>query len=174
MASTYTPIMTTTLTSSGALSFTSIPSTYTDIILVASCEGSYGTSTYDQVEIRFNNDTGTNYSYITLGSNSGSVTGNRASNQTFIAATTNSAPTFDGKVSSLIMQLNNYSNTTTYKTAILRDNYLGSNAGDGIDFNVGLWRSQSAINRIDLKVSSSGGTNFLAGSTFTLYGITAA
>jgi len=60
-----------------------------------------------------------------------------------------------------------YSNTTTHKCIISRAN----NSSVQTDLLVGLWRSTSAITSIAI-YSSSG--NFDTGSTFTLYGITAA
>jgi hypothetical protein len=62
----------------------------------------------------------------------------------------------------------NYSNTTTYKTVLLRSN----NASAITVATVGLWRSTSAINTI--KIYADGAAVFSVGSTFTLYGIKAA
>ena len=61
----------------------------------------------------------------------------------------------------------NYSNATTYKTAISRfgsSTYVVATAGQ--------WRSTSAITTVSLKAGTSG--TFTSGSTFTLYGIQAA
>ena len=66
-----------------------------------------------------------------------------------------------------IVQIQNYSNTTTNKTYLARAN----NAAVSTDTNVGLWRSTAAISTIDI-YSLVG--NFAIGSTFTLYGIAAA
>jgi hypothetical protein len=65
----------------------------------------------------------------------------------------------------------NYSNSTTYKTVLGRSNRASSDTAA----DVGLWRSTSAITRIDLAMGGSFPTNnFASGSTFTLYGIAAA
>jgi hypothetical protein len=64
------------------------------------------------------------------------------------------------------MQIQNYSNTTTNKTALIRDNF----ATYGTFARVALWRSTSAITSITLTMSSS---TFATGSQFTLYGIKA-
>jgi len=62
----------------------------------------------------------------------------------------------------------NYSNTTTYKTVVYRQN----EAANFISAGVSLWRSTSAINRITLNATS---TNSLqAGTQVSLYGIKAA
>jgi hypothetical protein len=68
-----------------------------------------------------------------------------------------------------IMRINimNYANTTTYKTAISRlddaANYVGT--------SVGLWRSTSAINSVTILAGTG---NIPSGAMFTLYGIAAA
>jgi hypothetical protein len=69
----------------------------------------------------------------------------------------------------MIIQIQNYANTTTYKTALVR-----INATDFRTYaSVVLWRkSPEAINRVNIKMEASG--NFATGSTFTLYGIAAA
>ena len=159
MASTYTPIATTTGTgSSGTVSFTSIPSTYTDLIIVATGTGSASTTSF---EMRFNNDTGSNYSrtYM-LGNGTGASSGrdpNGVSINLGVAEANNNA----------IIHIMNYSNTTTYKTAIERINAISSFTAAV----VGLWRNTAAINRIDLFLGT-GTWNTTA--TFTLYGIKAA
>jgi hypothetical protein len=71
--------------------------------------------------------------------------------------------------SNAIINIQNYSNTTTYKTALLRSN-LATGTYPGVDAFVGLWRSTSAITSITILPASN---NLLSGSTFTLYGIKA-
>jgi hypothetical protein len=66
-----------------------------------------------------------------------------------------------------IWQVMNYSNSTTYKTALAK----GGGADYGTEAYVGLWRNTSAITSITV-LSSSG--NMATGSTITLYGIKAA
>jgi len=159
--STYTPIATTTLGSaSSTVSFTSIPSTYTDLILIGafSCSAATGTA------FMFNGDSGSNYSYTYIAGGGGGVGSGRNSNAT------NTGWTYDtsanGQVNG-IAQFNNYSNTTTYKTLLTRFNTPATQTGASVN----LWRSTAAINTILITASSA---NFNTGSTFTLYGIAAA
>jgi hypothetical protein len=164
MASTYTPIATTTLGSAAAsYTFSSIPSTYTDLVLIAS--GLVSTNGYD-FDIRVNGDTATNYSYTALGGNGSSAASYRNSNVTFMRFSTYSS-WHTSTISNTIIQFQNYSNATTYKTVIGR----GNDTTYGTDATVGLWRSTSAINSITALVQ---GANFSTGTTFTLYGIEAA
>jgi hypothetical protein len=162
MAITYEPIVSTTLTSAASdVTFVSIPSTYTDLVIVGSIKSA--TATSPQTYVRFNGDTASNYSVTTLhgnGSTAGSV---GFSGQTFIRYnyvtdpnTTNFAP--------VIMNINNYSNSTTYKTALTKFGL----ASIGLDTTVGLWRSTSAISQVTFTLESA--TNFASGCVFTLYG----
>ena len=67
-----------------------------------------------------------------------------------------------------VMQFFNYSNTTTFKTMIARG---GRGNTDGLAFMCNLWRNTAAITSIT-SLTTSG--NYIAGSTFHLYGIKAA
>lgn len=162
MAATYEPISTTTLGSANAtVTFTSIPSTYTDLILIIS--GSY-TSGNPDGKLTFNNDTGTNYSQTFMEGDGSATSSGRYNNQAQIYIDAIGGGT--GQMN-YIYSIMNYANTTTYKTAIGKY----SNAAVGLDAIVGMWRSTSAINRIDINASSS---TFTSGSKFTLYGVKAA
>jgi hypothetical protein len=68
----------------------------------------------------------------------------------------------------LLVNLTNYSNSTTYKTILTR---YGS-ADRGTLAIAGLWRSTSAIS--SLEFSTDAGLTLSSGSIFTLYGIAAA
>lgn len=164
--STYTPIATTTLGSAqGSVSFSSISSSYTDLILVCSFKNS---STGDALMLRMNSDTGSNYSDTRLGGQ-GSVAGSgRSSNQSEMRVDGYSVGPTVTNNQTLILQFQNYANTSTYKTVLGR---FSDAAGD-VGAMVGLWRSTSAINQIAL--FNIVGADIAAGSTFTLYGITAA
>ena len=161
MASTYTPIATTTLGSTAtSYTFSSIPATYTDLVLVYSGNQ----ASQDNFSLQFNSDTASNYSVTTMYGN-GSV----ASSQRFSSASSIYGPILDATTqSNLVAQIPNYSNATTYKTIVMR--------GDSTSFRttatVGLWRSISAITTIKCQTLSGG--NFNIGSTFSLYGIAAA
>ena len=163
--STYEPIATQTLGSAQAtVTFSAISSAYTDLVLVITPAATSGNP---NINLQFNSDTASNYSVTSLSGNGTSATSTRASTQTSIKI--NQTGTLDGTLgnSTYTVNLFNYSNTTTNKTILTRSN----RAGAGVDASVGLYRSNSAITAIDIKISSS---TFLTGSTFTLYGIAAA
>jgi hypothetical protein len=159
MASTYEKIATTTVSGSSTSTITlnSISGSFTDLVLISNWSNS--SSSTDTV-IRFNNDSGGNYSSTTLIGTGSSASSVRYSNTSgvYISYNTGTADRYG------ITQIQNYSNTTTYKTFLNR----GNSASVDVQAVVGLWRSTSAITRIDL-VNNAGVFN--AGSTFTLYGI---
>jgi hypothetical protein len=159
MPSTYTPIATTTLGSAASsVTFSSISGSYTDLILVANYTGSVS----DQfLNIQFNSDSGSNYSNTNLFGDGSSATSNRNSSATSVRAA------FYGSAqSNAILNIMNYSNTTTNKTVVSRDN-----TNTFVVTRVNLWRNTSAITSLVLAMSSG---NIASGSTFTLYGIKAA
>jgi hypothetical protein len=166
MATTYTPIATTTLASTAtSYTFSSIPATYTDLVLVASPLRDATTGGY--VTMQFNSDTGSNYSNTGLLGNGTSTQSSRTSSQTIAYLNWGADGLSTTNPNTMIASFQNYSNTTTYKTYLSRANQAGST----VDAVVGLWRSTSAISTI--AVSRSTGS-FATGSTFTLYGIKAA
>ena len=166
---TYEPIA--TITTSGSATnatFSSISGSYTDLIVVFS--GTVSNSSYSFM-VRFNGDTGSNYSFTDIEGNGTTATSYRLANTDKIYFSYNNV-TIGSSTSSQIVNVMNYANTTTYKTAIGRvatavnsSGYAGTTAG------VGLWRNTAAITSISLTVPVGNITN---GSTFTLYGITAA
>lgn len=161
MPSTYDKIDKATATGSeSTISFTSIPATYTDLVLVFN---GY-TNAQAACNLRFNNDSGINYSQTRLLGSGSAATSDR---DTSIAQINAFVSTSTSNNINEIIQIQNYSNATTYKTALLRWN----NPASYVAAIVGLWRSTSAINRVDMILSTS---TYAAGSTFTLYGIKAA
>lgn len=158
--STYEVISTQTLVSSAAtVTLSSIPQTYTDLVLVLR-----GTSTVDDtIMMQFNSDTGSNYSWTQIGADAGSgIFSSRATGVTsFRIGYGNTAQ------GSHITQIMNYSNATTYKTSLSRSN----KAADDARAIVGLWRNINAITSLTI-IQTSG--SFATGTTISLYGIKAA
>ena len=164
---TYTPIQTQTVSGSSTttVTFLSIPQTYTDLIISCNASVASGSITF---YAQYNSDTSTSYSWIRLFGNGTSTASDGAGspNYTYVRP---------GEVSSTwaYQQLNimNYANTTTNKTTLWKNMNTDTTNTAGVDIGVSLWRNTSAINRVDIKVT---GSNLVAGSTFTLYGIASA
>lgn len=164
MAKTYEKIATTTLGSSAAsVTFSSISGSYTDLIIVVVPKLVSGTA---QVQFRLNGDTGSNYSLLRMGGTGSAYGSDAISNVSFgqLSWYGYAGATF-GQV--ITASLNNYSNTTTYKTMLSRNN----NANYGVGMNACTWRNTAAVNEI---LIYSDAANFDTGSTFTIYGIKAA
>lgn len=169
MPTTYEPIATTTLGSAASsVTFSSIPSTYTDLILVVSGSSTTGTN----ARMRVGNgsvDTGSNYSFTSLDGNGTSALSYRFTSETSYAMEWYSQfSTAPGNVTTEITHIMNYANTTTYKSILVRSNLVAT----GVSAGVGLWRSTSAINVLNYFCASA--TTFAAGFTATLYGVKAA
>ena len=164
MAVTYEKIATTTLGSgTTSVTFSSIPGTYTDLVLVSSGKMSSGAA---DVYLKFNGS-GSNYSYTVLWANSSTYGSNRGTNEGQLNQDYFGVPTANyGNIT--ITNVMNYANTSVYKTTLSRANNADNN--QGVDAIVGLWRDTSAITSIEFKT----GTNMAAGFTFTIYGIKAA
>ena len=164
--STYTPISTTTIGGSpqGSLTFSSIPSTYTDLVIVASKL----TSGSAQGQMYFNGDNSSGlYSVTYLAGNGSAASSSRNSGQNQFTMENVTLSTTTDWVQFNI-NIMNYSNSTTYKTFLSRT----TAAGYGTEARVGLWRNTAAITSVTLLPAN--GLNFTSGSTFTLYGIQAA
>jgi hypothetical protein len=154
MAATYTPIASITLgANASSVTFSSIPQTYTDLVLVF--DGTITTAA--STPFQLNSDTGSNYSMTRVYGDGSSVTSTRNSSETSGLITI-----ADTGQSNFIANFMNYSNTTTYKTVISR----GGTAGGYTTLIASLWRSTAAITSISLIT-----VTYASGSTFNLYGI---
>jgi hypothetical protein len=165
MASTYEKIATTTVSgsSTATVTFSSISNAYTDLVLIMQVAD---TAANANADILINSDATSNYSKTQLYGNGTTAASNRNTNLSSLGITP-LIGTSTNFATNMIIQFMNYSNTTTYKTIL----YRGNQASDGVVTFAGLWRSTSAINRLDINDTSA---FWKAGSTFTLYGIKAA
>jgi hypothetical protein len=157
MTATYEKIATTTLgTAAASVTFSSISSAYTDIVVIATGQ----VVTESTLYFRFNGDTGSNYS-------SQSMVGNGSTTDQIRFTSTDRMYFYNWKTSpsNAIFNIQNYSNSTTYKTVLSRINGSTGYASA----TVGLWRSTAAINELLIHSNDT----FASGSTFTLYGIKA-
>ena len=166
MAITYSPIATTTANgSSNSVTFSSISGSYTDLVLVVN-NANTTAADYDGVALRFNSDTGTNYSRTYMYGDGTSTASVRQTNGTNLIVGISSPNNVIR--TNTIVYIQNYSNTTTYKSTLSR-----SNDANLVTYAiVGMWRNTAAITSVT--VVSNGSGNWSNGSTFTLYGIASA
>jgi hypothetical protein len=165
MPATYEPIATTTLSSAQAnITFSTIPATYTDlkIILVNT------TTTSIIPALRFNSDTGSNYSNNFIVGNRATVGANDNinTNELFFADSTVTSTTIPVMY---MIDIFSYAGST-FKSTLSTDSGDLSSSGR-VEKSAGLWRSTAAITSIELRGRSS---TWASGTTATLYGIKSA
>jgi hypothetical protein len=169
MALTYEPISTITLTSTaGIITFSSIPQTYTDLVMIQSARV---TSAYDITAIRINSVT-TNYSGVYIEGNGSGATSGSGNAEISMRAGYVPGTSYGNEWSSEIYNFLNYSNTTTLKTGLSRTSFTNSPAGFNTQAKITLIPTTSAITQITSQTAN--GASWAIGSTFTLYGIKAA
>ncbi len=153
-------------TATSSVVFSSIPSGYTDLVIVFECFTTAAGAR--DVAVRFNGDTASNYSSTFFQGNGSAATSTRESSQTRMMIDYSGAGTTSSTAEIGIVNIMNYSNATTNKTVLVRAN----RAGAGTDAVVGLWRNTAAITSVTL-MFINGTDNFGVGSVFSLYGILA-
>jgi len=145
-----------------SVTFSSIPATYTDLVIVCAITAGNTGDAY----LRFNGDTTSLYSDTVMRGN-GSVASS-VRDSTVPGIDIGPVSLISGsEIGTVIINVMDYANTTTHKTSLIRF----SDATSMVSAIVGLWRSTAAINSI---LFSSRGGNWGSGSTFKLYGIEAA
>lgn len=171
-SATYTEIATYS-PSNAVVNFTSIPQTYTD--LVVSIYGrdqntaSYSVGMYWGINGTYGS--GTANSWTELYAVGTSVGVGNSSNVSLIG--TGSFPGTSATSTAFgagLLHIPNYSNTTTFKSWIFRTSNEPNNAAARTYLTYGLYRSTSAISSLYIQLQG----NFAAGSQVTLYGIAAA
>jgi len=162
---TYELIETTTLTASASsVSFTSITQDYRDLVLVFEMTppGSGNLS----AQLKINNDTGSNYSYVTAvgrDTASGTVVESDSGTLSFgIVQFGAFARDTDGALTAV--QIMDYSATDKHKSWLSRSNGVAPEGA--VEMIAGRWANTSAITSLELTAS-----DFQSGSTFSLYGI---
>ncbi len=174
MPATYEPIasVTTTDTSLNTIAFTSIPQTYTDLVLVVT--GGY-TFLDAVLGVRFNNDSSNLYSNTGLAALTGASTYRETGQNTmYIGWYPYVGSGFDSSTNTgnMVVDINNYTSSLTLKNVLARNSIPGANGGTRE--MVGLWRSTAAITRIDCTLTTYNNPYYATGTQFTLYGIKAA
>lgn len=171
MATTYEAIATVTVGSGGTstITFTSIPQTYTDLVVKGSTRLSAGDAGV-QLVARFNGST-SGYSRRSLEGNGASASSNSGSSETYMRfayaeESTNTANTFNN----FELYIPNYTSSNNKSTS--SDNVTENNGTTAYSaLHAGLWSNTSAITSISIFDISSTQANFVQYSTATLYGI---
>lgn len=154
-------------TSTDAISFTSIPSTFKHLQVRISQQ----TSAYDVwTVIEFNNDTtGTNYWRHEMFGEGTNPVNTQAANNNYVfyqAVSGHSTTNMTGQIIDVL----DYANTN--KNKVVRHlSGLDNNGSGFLWFGSVGWNSTAAVNRLDIRLLSGSGKTYTAGSTFALYGV---
>ncbi len=142
-----------------SITFSSIPATYRDLILVIQPTSASGGN--PDLLARFNGDSGSNYNIVAMTGTGTSATSFSLSSQTdiFISSVGLSTNAFLS-----ITQIMDYSATDKHKTCLIRN----GRSSDNVRAQAVRWANTAAINQISMTMSSG---TMDSGSTFYLYGI---
>ena len=164
---TYTPLATITLGSSASsVTFSSIPATYRDLVLVATARSTRA-DTIDYLAPRLNGDSGANYNAAFMfGDPNNVANAGSNSNQTYQTDVVIPGNTAGSGIFAVgIFQFMDYSATDKHKTTLSRGNQIGYP-----EARIARWANTAAITSIVLAVPYNS-AQLAAGSTFNLYGI---
>jgi hypothetical protein len=159
-----------TITSNvSSVDFTGISAGYTDLVIVANV-GS--TVAEDYLQLRFNSDSATNYSTISIDGNGSTTRAGKSADRNAMFAQWNIA-TANEITANLIINVQNYASTNIYKTVVVRSNRATATTPTytGTEGLIGVWRkSPEAITTVTCLMATG---SIVAGSTLSLYGIRA-
>ena len=163
-ATSFESIATVTVGSGGSstIDFTSIPSTYTHL-QIRSIGKVTGTGDA-QIFIRFNSDTGSNYSYHQVFGEGSSALADGTANTNSGWTTYWSPNQFGPSVTDIL----DYANTNKYKTVRTLGGFDNNTVNGLILFRSASWRNTNAISSIS--IFPDGSRNFVQYSHFALYG----
>lgn len=172
MANTHVLLASNTLgTASSSVTFSSIPSTFTDLKLVVSARATSSSSTYYQLRLLFNN-TGAVYSSTATYGYSSLSGSSRASGASYAqeqgrGSITSAALTAD-TFSNTEIYIPNYASSVNKPLSGIGFSETNDTSNNSIVSLAHLYQDTAAISTITASISS---TTFVAGSSFNLYGI---
>lgn len=171
MPVTYEPIVSTTVVGSSVadITFSSLPSNYTDIVIIGFIKATASANT--SLGFQVNGDTGSNYSNTRLQGNGSVTASERNSAQAYgnFSGTSYAVADTADNFSPVIFNMMNYANTTTHKTFIAR----GNNAATGVGASVSLWKPATIAAITSIKIYTFAGS-IDVGTVISVYGIRAA
>jgi len=169
----YESIATVTPSGTGQVTFNSIPSTFKHLQI----RGIYRNSANvggDDPRLRFNNDSSALYiTHRLYGLGSGTPSANTSgTGDTSIQIGYNTADGSTGAsiFTGCVIDILDYTDTNKNRTVRTLDGFDNNGSGS-IQFLSGLYRSTTAVTRIDLYCFNLGSNNWATGTTFALYGI---
>lgn len=169
MPNTHTLIAGTTLTSTTSnITFSSIPGTYTDLLLKFStrADANGSNDSFDTI-IKFNNSA-SNLTFKSLRADGSGVNFNSLTDR--MLRTTNPSDYTASTFSNVEVYILNYasSNTKSFNVDGVLENVA---TGTGMIIISGTWSNSAAITQIAINPNGNTAANFVAGSSAYLYGI---
>jgi hypothetical protein len=171
--SSYESIATVTATGGEtSITFSSIVGTYASLQVRALVRNTSGTGGTAGSTVRFNGDTGSNYTTHSLNADGATAAAYGFASQTriFIFSNEIRGGSTSDTFGTCIMDVHDYASSTKYKTlrAFGGGDLNSASPAGKLALDSGVWMSTSAITSLTITV---GATAFAAGSTFALYGI---
>ena len=166
----YDSIATTTVGSGGTASvtFSSISQTYTHLQIRWLMRSNRASGTNDGLQVRFNSDTGSNYSnHLLYGDGSGAYAAAGANTTSMPLGYGSSNNNISNTFGAGVIDILDYTNTNKYKTT----RFLGGadkNGSGVVSLYSSVWLSTSAVTSITLTPQTD---NWVQYSSFALYGI---
>ena len=117
--------------------------------------------------MRFNSDSGTNYSRTLLYGTGAAAGSGRNTSQSYMYLT---GVAYPNATYATLIEADIFSYAGSTNKTVLNKVATDKNGSGGVEYNVGLWRSTSAITSISLTLEASA-QDFPIGTTATLYGI---
>lgn len=155
--------------STTSVTFSGISGSYNNLLLSIQARSSNG-SQNDTVDIQFNADTGNNYDYAYSYQGGSSNSQGKSSQGLMQMAIIVASSAGSNYADSYTMDIVNYAGTTFYKNISSKGGNNNNNSGQETGTAYGTWKNTAALTSIKLYLDS--GSDFVAGSTFILYGIT--
>lgn len=163
---TYTPIASVTLSAdSPQVVFSGLPQTFRDLIFSIQV---LGTVNDVGVWLRYNGDSGTNYSNVVMAGFNPSNTGSGTPvNNYIMTGGWQVGIGTSGERATILGSIMDFSATDKHKTSLVRWR-VKANSGDEVSASAGRWANNAAITSISFQPASG---SFLSGSTFNLFGV---
>ena len=154
--------------SSGVITFSSIPSTYKHLQIRAILRGT-ATATANGTDMRYNSDSGANYTLHRLigDGSSASADGYTGRTGAWLGLETDASAAAN-TYAACVTDILDYANGNKYKTSRSMGAYDLNGSGQ-VNFASAVWLNTAAITSITITAASGG--NWTTGSSFALYGI---
>jgi hypothetical protein len=172
MANTYTLISSNVLSGSAAnVTFSAIPSTYTDLVLRVSARENAGGQYPNAINLTFNGSSASNYSLTHLYAESATPQSIRYSNQpaAYLNASVNGSASISNTFSSVEIYISSY-NATQNKT-FSASSVVEANSTSNLVWTIGAFAGLRSVTDAITSITLNCGASFGTGSSFRLYGI---